>query len=277
MIFFKRNIALFFSLIILSLFNPQQGFAQDQTYHLKKSLDIPLLSVGTAGTVASLLLRNRNTPLSIDRINQLDENSIAAFDFGATKNYSEKAQLASDIILTASYALPLSALIFQEARQNLGAISVMLLESILINETLTGLTKNLVKRPRPFTYNRSLSNDIRTQENNNLSFFSGHTSYTAMFTFFSASVLSNYVNNRATKAAIWTGAAILPAATAYFRYKGGKHYISDVVTGYIVGAAVGFIVPMIHRKAPPESTTTLSNGIRLDQVASQPFSLVFVF
>ena len=277
MIFLHRNLVLFFTWTLLLLVSHHNASSQDKAYQLSKSTDIPLLSGGALGTATSLWLRSKNDPYDLARIDQLDMDNLLPLDHSATDNFSEASRLTSDILLTASYTLPLTALIIPEARQNIGAISVMLAESILLNETLTGITKALVKRPRPYTYNPDAPEELRTESNNNLSFFSGHTSYTAMFSFFSAQVLSKHINNPATRKFIWAGAILFPAATAYFRYDAGMHFITDVAAGYVVGAAIGYFIPRLHETALFKNKETSEKAIRLDPEASQMFRLVFVF
>ena len=274
MSFFRRNIALLTLLLFFNITATSPSTAQEKKYEWNTKKDVPLLGIGTAGTVTSLVLRSQNTPLGMEHINDLNFEPLFGVDQGATENYSLSSQQTSDILLTASYALPLSTLLIPEARQDMGIISIMLGESILINETLTGITKNLVNRPRPYAFNTNLDDEIRTADDNNLSFFSGHTSYTAMFTFFSAQVLNTYIENPTTRAIIWTGAVLWPAATGYFRYDGGKHFVTDVVVGYVVGAAVGYFIPKIHRKEKEEANP---NSFHLDRDASHMLRLVFVF
>ena len=274
MIFFGRNLALLCSLLILNFIVIPQAPAQEINYEWFGKKDIPLLSVGAAGTVTSLVLRNQNVPLMLEEVNDLNAEGLLALERNATDNYSLSYQRASDVFLTTSYAFPLSALLFPKARQNFGMITIMMAESIMLNEMFTGITKNLVNRPRPYAYNAELTDDIRTEGDNNLSFFSGHTSYTAMFSFFSAQVLDDYIDNPTTRGFVWAGAIIWPAATGYFRYAGGKHFITDVVVGYAVGAAIGYFIPRLHEV---ESEETSLDGFHLDRDASQPLRLVFVF
>ena len=47
---------------------------------------------------------------------------------------------------------------------------------------------------------------------------------------------------------MWTGAAIVPALVGFTRVKAGKHYWTDVLTGYAVGALVGTLTPFLHRR-----------------------------
>jgi membrane-associated phospholipid phosphatase len=47
---------------------------------------------------------------------------------------------------------------------------------------------------------------------------------------------------------VWTGAITLPAIVGYLRVKAGRHYPSDVIVGYGVGALIGYLVPTLHKR-----------------------------
>ena len=91
------------------------------------------------------------------------------------------------------------------------------------------------------------------------SFFSGHTSCVASNSFFAARVFSDYYPESKWKPVVWGAAIALPAVTGYLRVKAGKHYPSDVIAGYAVGAAVGYFVPKLHR-----TPYRLPEGMHLD-------------
>ena len=46
---------------------------------------------------------------------------------------------------------------------------------------------------------------------------------------------------------MWVIAAALPAATAYYRYESGQHFLSDNILGYVLGAGCGILVPQFHK------------------------------
>ena len=50
-----------------------------------------------------------------------------------------------------------------------------------------------------------------------------------------------------SKYVVWGGTMSLAVATAGLRVIGGKHFYSDVLVGGLVGVAVGFVVPALHR------------------------------
>ena len=78
-------------------------------------------------------------------------------------------------------------------------------------------------------------------------FFSGHTSSSAYFSFFTAKVFADTHPNSKWKPVVWGSAIALPAMTGYLRYKAGKHFPTDVIVGYGVGAAFGILIPELYK------------------------------
>ena len=48
---------------------------------------------------------------------------------------------------------------------------------------------------------------------------------------------------------VWGAAAVVPAAVAYYRIEAGKHFLTDNLVGYAVGATMGVVVPQLHKTA----------------------------
>ena len=46
---------------------------------------------------------------------------------------------------------------------------------------------------------------------------------------------------------VWSMCAAFPILTGVLRYKAGKHFWTDVITGYLAGAVVGLATPYVHR------------------------------
>ena len=78
------------------------------------------------------------------------------------------------------------------------------------------------------------------------SFFSGHTSMTAANSFYAAKVYADMYPDSKWKPWVWTAAALLPAVTAQQRMAAGKHFFTDVLVGYGVGALIGWGIPQLH-------------------------------
>jgi len=47
---------------------------------------------------------------------------------------------------------------------------------------------------------------------------------------------------------VYAIASIPPAFTGYYRYKGMKHFPTDVITGFAVGATTGILVHHLHKR-----------------------------
>ena len=256
---FRLHLTLVYALLLSSLSLSQEIFAQKGSYQLKTGREVPLLATGAAGVTASILLRDKREPLSLNDVGKLNADDILALD-GKGTNYSEGAATTSDILVMSSFAAPLALLTFGDTRHDAGTLGLILLETMMLNEALTGITKALVKRPRPYTYNQRAPEAVRTARENTFSFFSGHTSHSAAMSFFTAKTLSDYVDRPGVRTAAWTSAILLPAATGFFRYKAGKHFPSDVVVGYLVGASVGFLVPHLHKTDADEDGGNANSG-----------------
>ena len=81
----------------------------------------------------------------------------------------------------------------------------------------------------------------------NASFFSGHSSGAFSVVFALARVNADR-DDPSTKW-IWMAGVPLAAATGYLRVAADKHYVTDVLTGAAVGAALGWSIPMWWRRS----------------------------
>lgn len=128
-----------------------------------------------------------------------------------------------------------------------GEDATVILESIVVGANLNQLVKFLVGRERPFVHDLAPADKPKTKSpgDNNLSFYSGHT----MLGFVSAVSAGTIASMKGYRAApwIWGTGLTLAAATGYLRIAADKHYLSDVLTGAIMGSATGFLVPWLHR------------------------------
>jgi membrane-associated phospholipid phosphatase len=131
------------------------------------------------------------------------------------------------------------------------------LETLAITDLANIWIKMIVKRKRPFTNSRLTMRGCvdcgcekydLTKFDARLSFYSGHTAQVAAFSYFTMSMLwfhfSDFRKDR--QWAYLLGGAI-PAFTGYLRTRAGKHYPSDVIVGYLAGAAAGYLVPVWHK------------------------------
>lgn len=221
------------------------GYSQSP-YQLNKKQEIAYLGLGFGSLLTAGLLHNNVPRLTEGQIRSLNPNDVSSFDRDVIGNYSGKAKTWSDIVMLGSTVFPISAYVLIKDKQESKKVGLMFLETISITYGVTHVVKNLFPRNRPFTYDPDVDLDVKQGIGARKSFFSGHTSYAAATSFFSASVISAYSNNNTIKGLAWTGAAIVPAVSGFLRMKAGKHFPTDVAAGYVFGAAVGYLIPKLH-------------------------------
>lgn len=216
-------------------------------HELNPALDGALLGTGGAAFGLGFYFMGKTKPLTEEDIKLLDPLNVNAFDRPTTRKWNEKAHRFSDITLHSSFFSQFALAFDKNSRDEVGTVGVMMLETALLTNGITNIFKGTVKRKRPFTYNDMAPLEKKTARNGRYSFFSGHASNSASYSFLTAKIFTD--NNPGSKwnPYVWTAAATLPAVTSLLRVKAGKHFPTDVIVGYAVGAAVGFLVPELHK------------------------------
>lgn len=225
---------------------------EENPYHISFKHDWPHVLGGTvlAGTGFLVFTNDNTTPYTPLELAQLDRNDVNAFDRSATYNKSNTARQASDIILVSSlFVMPQFFLYQNHTRKDIGSLMILSYEVLSINYGINSIVKSAVNRTRPYAYNPDYTYEERTDRESRFSFYSGHTSITASMSFLWATVMTDYHPNmsKGFKIGIWSFAALLPATTGYLRVKAGKHYPTDVITGYAIGALTGWLIPHLHK------------------------------
>lgn len=211
----------------------------------------------------SQLLKSRADKITAADIARLNDSSVWFFDRGAIKNYSVNSGKMSNYILYGSAALPFIFNVNKRGRKQGWKIAGMAIETFFITDGTINLLKASTKRFRPFTYNPDVPDIDKLSNSSRYSFASGHVSTVASMSFFSAKIFSDLYPNSKWKKVVWAGAISLPAITGYLRYKAGKHFPTDIIAGYGIGAFFGYLVPKWHLSKATRNVTVspLNNGI----------------
>jgi membrane-associated phospholipid phosphatase len=121
--------------------------------------------------------------------------------------------------------------------------AVIYAESLSLTLAFTDITKIAVRRPRPIDYKNMSTSDTNME----LSFFSGHASICSATTA-TATYLAFIRSPHSPRPWITLAAGtLLTAFVSVERVRSGQHFPTDVVAGTLVGAAIGVLVPHLHR------------------------------
>ncbi len=214
-------------------------------YSLDLAKELVIFGAGGAMLGVSLILKNNMDPLTEEEVALLDPMDVNAFDRGAIARKQEMP--AGDLLLFGSVFLPLTFFAHEETRKDMGTLAVLAGEVIVFQWGLNFMTKVLTERIRPYCYDENTPISEKTTVNSKLSFYSGHTSTAAAMSFFVAKVFSDYLSNADVKFVIWTSAVVYPALTGLLRVDSGSHFPTDILIGYVTGALIGYIIPVLHK------------------------------
>ena len=200
-------------------------------------------------SATGLYLVKQKSGLSNDELAALDRNDVPKIDRFTAGNYSERAQTISDVLcyptlLVAPGLLALNS----NVRGRYGQVLGLYLQTMLATDAAFTMTVGTVYRYRPYLYGSEGGNSRSGKIATN-SFFAGHTAHTATATFFAAKVFHDFNPDSPAQPFIWGAAAIIPAAVSYYRMEAGKHFLTDNIVGYTMGATMGILVPQLHKNA----------------------------
>lgn len=223
-------------------------------YKINRKIEIPATVVGFSAIVLSGGWLTERSTLDESEVLSYDKDNVNAFDsraFRFSESGYDLAGTLSDQGLNVTAAAPLLLLLDKRMRKDWLDLVILYSETQMCQSLIYYGTALSVRRARPLVYNENLTVGQRSGGRTTNSFFSGHTSTTATASFFMAKVYSDYHNpSRLNKILLYTAAAIPPAFVGFNRIKAGKHFPTDVLTGTIIGAAAGILIPEFHKVKP---------------------------
>ncbi|MEJ7596754.1 MAG: phosphatase PAP2 family protein [Kofleriaceae bacterium] len=119
-----------------------------------------------------------------------------------------------------------------------------IIETTVFCQLFTSVAKLAVARKRPYVYFDTPG--IPSSNNDNLSFWSGHSSFGFAITT-SAGLIAHW-RGYWTEPYIWGLGITASLTTEYLRIAGDRHYLSDVLVGGLVGVGAGLLVPRLMRR-----------------------------
>ena len=246
-----------FTITILMIFLLARAGAQimpekdSQVYRLNRWVEIPVTAALFAGVQLGLSHVQDKPVLDSAEISMLNPHDIWKFDRRATMqdpSFRIQANHISDIVMNSTVVMPVFLLLDRKIRKDWIDFFILYAEAHAVSGVAYVGTASLYDRNRPFVYNSEIPANDKMVTGTRNSFFSGHTSTTAVSSFFMAKVLSDYHPELGNKKYLLFAAALVPPAiVGFYRYKAMKHYPTDILMGLAVGAATGILVPHFHK------------------------------
>jgi membrane-associated phospholipid phosphatase len=231
-----------------------QDFKQDRgsVYSVNRGVEVSVTAALFISNFVGFKYLDRKSGLTATEINALNANDIWKFDRVATQQDADTRDqyaTASDYVMNAMLILPALLVIDKDIRRDWLDLLILYGETQAMNTSLYLLSASSFDRGRPFLYHPDVSYEEKSALGTTTSFYSGHTSTTAAASFFMAKVYSDYHPELGNKKYwVFSAALIPPIVVGALRVKAMKHFPTDIIAGTVLGAAIGILVPQLHKK-----------------------------
>jgi membrane-associated phospholipid phosphatase len=235
--------------------------------------DAVVTALGGAATLTMALVK----PSSANRTNRVGvfDSDVRSALRAPSFQGRYLARDASDVLLSLALTYPffVDALItawwFRGSAKVAQQMALVNAEAFALAGALQGVTNVLAGRERPYGQDCGAllpSQGIDCDSSGRYrSFFSGHAtfSFTAASLICSHHMLFGLFGNRGADAMSCVSAYLLAGATATLRVVGDMHHATDVVTGSLVGTAIGLSVPWLHYTLGGAPSVVANEALRL--------------
>jgi membrane-associated phospholipid phosphatase len=233
-------------------------------YKTHLGAEVLIYTIGILNGIGASVPDVRLSELTTEEINKLNKSDIFFIDRFAADNYSKDFAMASDILIGTALVYPAVYFIDDNLRDDFTAISVMYTQTLLFSGLMPSWGKGLSARIRPFVYNPNAPIEEKFSAESRRSFFSGHTTVAFSTMAFLSKVYSDYYPKSEYLPYIWGSSLLLASSVGISRIAAGAHFPTDVIVGAVVGSAIGYIIPELHKiKTDNYSLIILPNQVGL--------------
>ena len=215
-------------------------------YRFSLALELPLMGLALAGAAAAFI--EPHVPACLPDACE-PPASMNAIDRRVLGYHSTTVHTAADITVAALLVAPhLVNLAVTRNEKNAWLEDLVIsMQSVLVAQAFTQLTKAAVDRYAPIVYDERVPIEERTSKDALGSFWSGHTA--TAFSAATSFAVSYWLRNPRDPWR-WVVLATLESAAlsvGFMKIRAGYHYPTDIFAGALVGASGGVLVPMLHR------------------------------
>ena len=236
----------FFAIVILFFFS----WSVQGQFELRKSTAIHSATFITAAGVTYVLggIPNQHQVFSIDP------------DWGESRRlYNDNWHKASyGILLTQGLMVGVLAFTQLEDRNDWITGAAMAAHSASVTYLVTQSVKAFIPRYRPYVG----STDITVQPDDLRSFWSGTSAISMTIAGFGVAMSNYYLKDSSYKILVQASLVTLGGMAMTSRVLAGKHHVSDVLVGGMVGFASGYFIPRLYRVKDDSKLSFTGTGLR---------------
>lgn len=225
--------------------------------NLNRKTEQTLLIASTGLTLATAYFHFTDRILTPSSLESLNADGINRFDRSAVNNWSPRLATISDVGLIFSITAPALLFLSPHMSSEASTYSLVYAETLFANLAVMGIAKTTIRRLRPYAYNVDVSQELRLAPAAKRSFFSGHTSLAFGSAVFTSTLFDHYYPESSLRPWVWGSSLAIASGVGYLRYAAGKHFPTDIIVGAVVGSAIGYVIPRLHKQKPMEAPNGL--------------------
>lgn len=235
-------------ILLFSSFNVRAQFSLDA------GTDMIILPLGIVLSSVGNIMTYESEPLTTDDFTGIDHLNIPFYDRWNTVYDPTYAQI-SDILMAMQFLSPLTYSFGAEYKSQFQTNAIMYLETMSLNYGLNSITKALVGRMRPFSYDTATIENVLYDYDTRYSFYSGHSSTAFASAVFNIIILTSQ-GGGLNKTLGVTLNLVNATAIATLRVLAAKHFLSDVLVGAIIGSGIAYVTTELHKDIPKSKIET---------------------
>lgn len=174
-----------------------------------------------------------------------DKNDVNAFDRLIMNPYSKKLDYLGTGFEVLTLLYP--SVFITIDKSDWFTVGVIYAETLAITQGISKILKLSIDRTRPYMYFNDYPKDEIDTGDWCSSFPSGHSARSFAAATFTSYVFCKYFPDSKFKIPVIVSSYSLAVTTACLRLASGNHFMTDVITGAVLGSACGFLVPFFHR------------------------------
>lgn len=208
-------------------------------------LDLTFSLAGSSLAAAGLLMADGVSPVSEEQRRTLRTADLPPIDRDLVFPDDPLLGGISDIVVYGQALAPVGIAAFGMERQDARDLLARHFQVLTITYGSTYLLKAAVWRARPFLYFSNVAPLRVADPAGANSFPSSHVAIAFASAAFISTVADQYWDERYTKMIIF-GSYAIASLSAVLRIAAGRHFVSDVLAGALLGMVVGWSVPTAH-------------------------------